>query len=176
MAKLIVFTYDSADKAVTVLQKVADLSKEHLVEIQDAAVVVKNENGKVRVQQTMEALVKSSNVASGGFWGLLIGLIFGGPLFMALLGMGLSGLFGRKIDLGVDNKFIKQVGNDLQPGDSALFLLTGEIAIDKVADALREYGGTLYHTSLSKDAEENLAKALENDTIAEAVEANSTEA
>lgn len=171
MSKLIVFTYDDQQKATIVLQKVAELSKEHLIEVQDAAVIVKNANGKVKVQQTLEAAIKGSNVASGGFWGLLIGLIFGGPIFMALLGMGLSALFGRKLDVGIDNQFIKNVGNDLKPGDSALFLLSEEITVDKVADALRDYGGTLYHTSLSKEAEENLAKALEHPPIAEAIEA-----
>ena len=140
MSQLIVFTYDNEEKATTVLQSVAELSKQHLIEVQDAAVIVKNENGKVKVHQTLESLVKSSNVASGGFWGLLIGLIFGGPIFMALLGMGLSALFGRKLDVGIDNTFIKNVGDDMKPGDSALFLLTEEITVDKVADALREHG------------------------------------
>lgn len=175
MSQLIVFTYDNQEKAATVLQSVAELSKQHLIEVQDAAVIVKKANGKVKVQQTLEAAVKGSNVASGGFWGLLIGLIFGGPIFMALLGMGLSALFGRKLDVGIDNTFIKNVGDDMKPGDSALFLLTENITVDKVADALREYGGTLYHTSLSKEAEENLAKALEHAPIAEAIEAQSAD-
>lgn len=171
MSQLIVFTYDNEEKAITVLQSVAELSKQHLIEIQDAAVIVKDANGKVKLRQTLEAMVKSSNVASGGFWGLLIGLIFGGPIFMALLGMGLSALLGRKLDVGIDNQFIKNVGNDMKPGNSALFLLSNEITVDKVADALREHGGTLYHTSLSKEAEETLAKALEHPPIAEAIEA-----
>ena len=170
MSQLIVFTYDNQEKATTVLQSVAELSKQHLIEVQDAAVIVKDANGKVKVQQTLESMVKSSNVASGGFWGLLIGLIFGGPIFMALLGMGLSALFGRKLDVGIDNTFIKNVGDDMKPGDSALFLLSNEITVDKVADALREHGGTLYHTSLSKEAEEQLVKALEHAPLAEAIE------
>jgi len=173
MSQLIVFTYENADKATTVLQAVADLAKQHLIEVQDAAVIIKDEKGKVKVQQTLETAVKSGNVVSGGFWGLLISLIFGGPVFMALLGMGLSALFGRNLDVGIDNDFIKSVGDDLEPGNSALFLLSEEITVDKVADALREYGGTLYHTSLSKDAEETLAKALEHAPLAEAIEAQS---
>lgn len=171
MSQLIVFTYETNDKAATVLEAVAELSKQNLIEVRDAAVIVKNANGKVRVQQTLEAAVKTSNVISGGFWGLLIGLIFGGPLFMAALGMGLNALFGRKLDIGINNEFIKNVGNDLQPGDSALFLLSEAVTVDKVADALKEHGGTLYHTSLSNEDEEMLKKALEHESIAEAIEA-----
>lgn len=171
MSQLIVFTYNTEEQAATVLQKVTDLSKQHLIGVQDAAVIVKDANGKVKVKQTMESLVKGSNIVRAGFWGLLIGLIFGGPLFLALLSMGLSALFGRSLDVGVDNQFIKDVGNDLAPGNSALFLLSSEITVDKVADALREYGGTLYHTSLSKEAEESLMQALNHAPLAEAVEA-----
>lgn len=175
MSQLIVFTYDNEETAVKVLGVVAELSKQSLIEVQDAAVIVKNANGKVKVRQTLEAMVKSNNVVSGGFWGLLIGLIFGGPLFMALWGMGLSAVFGHKLDVGIDNKFIKDVGNDLKPGDSALFLLSEAITVDKVADALGEHGGTLYHTSLSKDAEEVFAKALEHAPLAEAIESQATD-
>lgn len=171
MSQLIVLTYDNEEKAITVLQSVAELSKQHLIEVKDAAVIVKDSQGKVKVRQTLEAMVKGSNVISGGFWGLLIGLIFGGPIFMALLGMGLNALFGRKIDVGIDNTFIKDVGNDLEPGNSALFLLSEAITVDKVAAQLKEYGGTLYHTSLSKESEEALAKALEHEPLVEAIEA-----
>jgi uncharacterized membrane protein len=170
MSQLIVFAYDTGDKAATVLQSVAELRKQHLIDVEDAAVVVKDANGKVKVRQTLESMVKRGNVAAGGFWGLLIGMIFGGPVFLALLGMGLSALFGRRLDVGIDNQFIKNVGNDMKPGDSALFLLSASITVDKVADALRAYGGTLYHTSLSKEAEEALARALEHEPLAEAIE------
>ncbi|MEM7117886.1 MAG: DUF1269 domain-containing protein, partial [Chloroflexota bacterium] len=128
MSDLIVFTYNDENKAGEVLTKVATLKQENvqkaLINIEDAAVVVKNSDGKVKVQQTLESVVKGSRVASGGLWGLLIGFLFGGPLFGALLGMGFSALFGRKIDIGIDNEFINGIGDDLAPGDSALFLLT----------------------------------------------------
>jgi len=171
MSQLIVFTYNTKDKATAVLQEVADLSKQNLIRVEDAAVVVKDADGKAKVKQTMESMVKGSNIVGAGFWGLLIGMIFGGPLFVALASMGLTALFGRKLDVGVDNEFIKDVSDDLAPGNSALFLLSHEITVDKVAEALREYGGTVYHTSLSKEAEEALVQSMEHAPLAEAAEA-----
>ncbi len=67
MRQLIVFTYDNDEKATTMLEKVAELSKQHLIEVQDAAVIIKDANGKVKVRQTLEAMVKNSNIVSGGF-------------------------------------------------------------------------------------------------------------
>lgn len=165
MNDLIVFTYADVDKAEDVLKAVVKLNQEHLIQIDDAAIVVKDEDDKVKIHQTLESAVKGGQVVSGGFWGLLIGFIFGGPLIGALLGMGLTALFGRQVDIGVDNNFIKDVGDELDPGNSALFLLIRETTMDKVTDELKQYGGTLYHTSLSKEAEEAFAKALEHEPL-----------
>ena len=140
-----------------------------LIKIEDAAVAVKNAKGKIKIKQTLETAVKGSRVASGGLWGLLIGFLFGGPLFGAMLGMGLSALFGRKIDIGIENEFIKNVSNDLAPGDSALFLLVNDTPADVVGQSLAEFGGNLYHTSLGDEAEEIFHKAMEQEEIKTAV-------
>lgn len=173
MSELVVFTYEQEEKAGQALAAVATLKQENvqkaLIGIEDAAVVVKDAKGKVRVRQTLESVVKGSNVVSGGLWGVLIGFLFGGPLFGALLGMGLSALFGRKIDIGIDNDFIKRIGDELAPGDSALFLLVNDTPVETVADALKEHGGKLYHTSFSKEAAAAFTKASEQDEIKEAV-------
>ena len=171
MSELIVFTFNNEEEAGKVLDKVVDLNRERLLEVEDAAVVIKNMEGRVRVHQTLESALKGGNIVTGGFWGLLVGLIFGGPLFGALLGMGLSALFGRNLDIGVDNTFIKEVGDDLNPGDSAIFMLVRKITVDKVAEALKGHNGTLYHTSLSHDAEEAFEKALQHEPIVTALEA-----
>jgi uncharacterized membrane protein len=178
MSKLIVYTYNTEDKAAEVLRNLSGMKQENvqrpLIALEDAAVVVKNAKGKVRVRQTLESVAKGSNVTSGGFWGLLIGFLFGGPLLGALLGMGMSALFGRNIDLGIDNAFIKGVGDELAPGDSALFILVGDTPIETVAEALNPFGGNLYHTNLSAEATTALTEASEHQSIAEAIESEIT--
>jgi uncharacterized membrane protein len=174
MSKLIVYTYNTEEKAAQVLRAVSEMKQENvqrpLIALEDAAVVVKNAKGKVRVRQTLESAAKGSNIASGGFWGLLIGFLFGGPLLGALLGMGLNALFGRSIDLGIENSFIKGIGDELAPGDSALFMLIGETPVETVAQALNQFGGNLYHTNLSKEAADILVQASQHEPIAEAIE------
>ena len=173
MSDLIVLTYDGKEKAGTVLQAVATMKQENvqkaLIGIEDAAVVVKKANGKVKVQQTLESVAKGSNVASGGFWGLLIGFLFGGPLLGTLFGMGLSALFGRNIDIGIDNEFIKKVGDDLATEDSALFLLVANTPVETVADVLKSFGGTLYHTSFSEETSQLFNDAMEHEPLKTAV-------
>ena len=175
MSDLVVFTYETEEKAADVLAEVATLKQENvqkaLIQIEDAAVAVKNADGKVKVTQTLERIIKGGRLMSGGFWGLLIGFLFGGPLLGALLGVGINALFGRRIDIGINNEFIDDLSNQLEVGNSALFLLTNGTPVEDIAGALNKHGGTLLHTSFSQEASDILAQASEQEEIKEAIEA-----
>ncbi|MFK8025093.1 MAG: DUF1269 domain-containing protein [Ilumatobacter sp.] len=179
MSDLVVFTYKgeigaSAALAHVVTQKQENIQKP-LLAIEDAAVAVKTPKHKVKINQTMENAVKGSRTAGAGLWGLLIGLLFGGPLLVAAVAMGISSLLGRKIDLGIDNDFIDSVSNGLEPGDSALFLLVNGATADQVAEALGDHQGTLYHTTLSDEAAASLAEASTNEELAGAIESENAD-
>ena len=168
MSTLIAITYDSAEKAPQALEKLGELQKMQLVTLEDAAVVVKDQKGKVKVTQTLENMNRGSAAVFGGFWGLLIGLLFLAPIFWGLFGALLGYLFSKGTDLGVDNKFIKDVGDSLDPNQSALFILVVEATEDKVLPEMAKFGGTVYQTSLSNEDEEKLKKALEHEDVSAA--------
>ena len=171
MSNLFVLTFKGEKKAAEVLTELGSLQKQNLIKLEDADVAVKDQKGKVKVTQTLEKMQKGSATIWGGFWGLLIGLIFGGPIFWALFAGLLARFFAKGVDLGIDNTFIKEVGDALEPGDSALFMLVIEAVEDKVLEDLKQFGGKLFSTSLSAEDEEKLRKALEDDTVAEAAAA-----
>ena len=170
MATLIVITYDQEQTGFDALNKLAELSKLQLITLADAAVAVKDPKGKVKVKQTLENQVSGSSAIWGGFWGLLIGLLFLAPIFWGLLGALMGYLLGKAGDVGIDNVFIKEVGDSLDPGQSALFMLIVEATQDKVMDAMSEFGGEVYQTSLSKEDEEKLKKALEHENVSAAAD------
>ena len=172
MSTLIAITYDTADKANQALEKLGELQKMQLVTLEDAAVAVKDQKGKVKVTQTLEKMNTGSATIFGGFWGLLIGLLFLAPIFWGLFGALMGALFSKGTDLGIDNKFIKDVGDSLDPGQSALFILVVEATADKVLPEMAKFGGTVYQTSLSYEDEDTLKKALENEDISKAAEAS----
>ena len=167
MSDLIAITY-KGQKAFDVLTKLGELQTMKLIELEDAAVATMDEKGKVKIKQTLENQRTGASASFGFFWGFLIGLIFGGPLFWGLFTALISGLLSKRTDIGIDNTFIKEVGESLEPGDSALFLLVIGVTPDKVMPELVQYGGTVYQTSLSKEAESNFQKALENKDVSEA--------
>ena len=76
----------------------------------------------------------------GAFWGMLFGLIFFVPLLGMAIGAGMGALTGSMTDVGIDDAFIRRMRDEIQPGTSALFLLTSGAVVDKVQDGLRGPG------------------------------------
>jgi uncharacterized membrane protein len=158
MSDLIAIAYDSEYKAEEVRLTLIKLQKEHLIELEDAAVIVKNAEGKVKLNQAID--LTTAGAVSGGFWGLLIGTLFLSPLLGAAVGAAAGAASGALSDIGVDDNFMKSLGETLQPGTSALFVLVRKVTPDKVLEEIAPYGGTVLRTSLSKDEEAQLQEVL----------------
>ena len=62
--------------------------------------------------------------------------------------------------MGIDQKFVKEVGEDLQPDTSALFFIVREANPEVAVAALKPYKGTVRHTSFPPEAEEELRRIL----------------
>lgn len=174
MADLVVLGFKDMDTAAAVAQVAQQLQKEELLDLEDAAIVVRQPDGKVKIHQSLNltGVGAASGAVWGGLWGLLLGLLFLNPLLGwatgLVLGGGLGALTGKLSDIGIDDDFIKQVGATLQPGTSAIFALVRKATPDRVAEALRPYNPTVIRTSLSKDNEAELVKTLAGATTTSA--------
>jgi uncharacterized membrane protein len=168
MSDLIVITYDKEQTGRDAFNELANLNKQQLLELEDAALATKDQGGKVKVKQTLENQVSGTSALWGGFWGLLIGLIFLAPIFWGLFGALMGFIVGKAGDIGIDNKFIDQVGDSLEPGGAALFMLVIKATPDKVLEQMQKFGGEVYQTSLSNEDEEKLKKALEHENVKDA--------
>jgi uncharacterized membrane protein len=158
MSDLIVVSYDKEDTAEEVLYKLMLLKSEHLIEMEDGVYVTRSMDGKVKLHQTIP--LGGIGATRGAVWGTLIGLLFFAPVVGAAVGAGARYLTGKMGDIGVDDRFAKQIGEKLQPGTSALLILVGSMTGDKVLPEVSKYGGEVIHTSLPNDAEERLKAAL----------------
>jgi uncharacterized membrane protein len=128
------------------------------VTLDDAAVVVRRPDGKVKVKQAVSLV--GAGAMGGAFWGMLIGLLFWMPWLGIAVGAVSGALGGALSDYGVDDEFVKEVGNTIQPGHSALFLLIREATPDRLMDELKQFNGKILQTSLSHEAEAKLKEAF----------------
>ena len=158
MSTLVVVGYDDMFKAEEVRLKLMKMQKDYLIDLADAVVAVKDQEGKVKLHQAVN--MTAAGAVSGGFWGTLIGLIFLNPLIGLAVGATTGAVSGALTDLGIDDKFMKDLAATLKPGSSALFVLVQKATPDKVLDELSGTGGTILKSSLSHDDEAKLQTAL----------------
>jgi uncharacterized membrane protein len=155
---MVVLTFKDETSAEQMRDKLASLQKLQLVKLADAAVVVRRQDGKVKVKQAVSLV--GAGALGGAFWGMLIGLLFWAPWLGLASGAASGALGGALRDYGVDDTFIKEVGRTIEPGHSALFLLVESWTEDKVMDEVRDFGAQVLQTSLSKEDEAKLKAAF----------------
>ncbi len=158
MSDLVVIAFPSEAKAEEVRHKLLDMQQSYLIELGDAVIAVKHEDGRVKLNQLMNTT--ASGAVSGGFWGLLIGALFLVPVVGAAIGAGAGALSGALSDVGINDNFMKEAAAVLQPGNAALFLLIRKMTTDKVLEDLQGVGGTVLRTSFDHTKEQALRDAL----------------
>ena len=157
MSDLVAIAYEDLPTAKQVASNLGNAVKGHDIELDDLVIVERKEDGKVKLHQPSLA---GMGAASGALWGGLIGLIFFMPLFGLAIGAAAGAAGGAVTDSGVDDKFMKRLGEELAPGKAALILLVRKVSADKILPEIK-VPGTVIQTSLSNEDEQALQEALD---------------
>ena len=158
MSTLVVIEYDDPYKAEEMRLKLRRMEKEYLIDLEDAVVAVKDDKGKIKLHQSVN--LTGLGAVSGGFWGSLIGLIFLNPLLGMAVGATAGAVSGALRDVGIDDKFMKELAAGLPAKSSALFVLVRKATPDRVLEELKGTGGKILRTSLTHEDEAKLQAAL----------------
>ena len=158
MSTLVVIGYNEIHKAEEVRLTLVKLQRDYLIDLEDAVAVTKDAKGKIKLHQTVN--LTAAGAASGGFWGMLIGLMFLNPLLGLAVGASAGAVSGALVDLGINDQFMKDLAATLTPNSSALFVLVRKSTPDKVLEEVKGTGGTILKTSLSHEDETKLQAAL----------------
>ena len=166
MSNLVAIVYPSEAKAEEVRQRLFKLQNEYLIKFTDAVIAVKTEAGPVRAEPACKYYRGWRGV------GKFLGAFDRGSLLNPIIGVALgaaSGALSRALtDYGINNSFMKELAEKLQPGNAALFVLIQEMTADKVLREIQDAGGTVLKTSLDNSKEKLLREALAKATAAPA--------
>src|SRR5215469_12455071 len=185
MAELIVVGFKKdMYRASEVLNELLALNDDWVVDLHDAVACYRDDNGKLRVDQSYQ-MTTGEGAGWGGLMGSLIGLtlaipltggatapaagaLAAGALAGGALGAGAGALDASwwKDEFGIPDDFVKQVGGLVQPGDSAVFALLRSANPETVANQFRGYGGTILSTTLSRDQQAKVESVLQNQVAA----------
>lgn len=156
MSALTVWKFNTVDGAEKALVKLENLQKQQIIQILDAA-IVSWPQGRKRPKTYQAMNTAGAGALGGAFWGMLFGLLFFVPILGMLVGATAGAISGSLTDYGINDDFIKSLQDKVTEGTSALFLLTGQVTIDKVEEAFTpEEKGELIQSNLSKEQETKL--------------------
>jgi uncharacterized membrane protein len=171
MSELVVIGFEDPQEADRALNELSRMQTEHLVDLEDAVVAIRGQEGKLRLKQSVDLI--GVGAASGGMWGAmwgsLVGLLFLNPLLGlatgAALGAGAGALSGKLADYGINDDFIRSIGETLQPNTSALFILLRKAQPEKVLTEISQFRGRVIRSSLSPEQESRLQAALSDPQV-----------
>ena len=159
MNTLTVLKFSTPEGAQELLNKIYEMQNQELITVIDAATVSWPEGKKT--PKTKQAVnLTGAGAMDGAFWGMLFGLLFFVPLFGMAVGASMGALTGRFADYGIDDNFIKRIRKEVEPGTSALFLMTANAVVDRVVEELKGREFELMSTNLSKEQEDELRSAF----------------
>ena len=152
--------FDKSTRADEALLALLHLAQEGGIQLADAVVVAKTEAERTIVRQTVD-VTPGRGALTGAWFGALVGLLFGGPLGGAVAGAAGGALYGKLVDVGLDDGWVKQMADWIDPGTSALLLLVNDPVLRE--DAVRELGrfdGTVITTTFPDNVRRTIEEAL----------------
>jgi uncharacterized membrane protein len=160
--EMMVVAFDGEDAAEQVLDALKALEGEHVIDLKSAAVVVRRADGKVRIKETKDFDARQGAIG-GAVAGGLLGLLRGGLLKGAILGAAGGAAAGKVVDLGLEDDFLKEVGESLGTGTSAVVALVDFEQVDAAMEELDKFeGGRILRHTLSADVYHKLSEAVED--------------
>ena len=158
MSELMVFGFDNEAAADDFGLTLARMQKDMIVQLEDAAEVVRDEDGKPHVKHG-HSLV-GVGAMGGAFWGMLFGLLFFIPFLGLAIGAGMGALFGKLGKTGINKQVLEQMGDAVPPGKAGWFLLIGQVTEDKFLAAVKGTGAHLVRSNLTEAQEQELKHAF----------------
>ncbi len=160
MSDLLVIAFDDETTGFELRSELVKMQTEYLIELEDAVVVTRPAADDIQLHQAVN--LTAAGAVGGGFWGTLVGLLFLNPLIGAAVGAASGAVAGKLSDIGINDDFMRDLGQSIPPGGSAVFILVRKMTADKVLARLEGFHlrGRVIQTSLPEAQEEKLREAF----------------
>jgi uncharacterized membrane protein len=161
--QLFIATFDNEVQAKQSLKDFQTMDKEGSIKLIDAAVIVRGADGKVKFEETADPSGKKW-AKRGAIAGGVVGLIFPPSLIAsAVVGGGAGGIWGKIRDKGFKDEDLKAVGEDMEPGTSAIIAIAEDRVIEQLEKGLEGYERIARHAVSAEAALAITAESAEGD-------------
>ena len=164
MATFTILKFPTDGGAQGILGRLLLLQEQHLIQVEDGAILTWPPGARYTRTRLLSELT-GVRVLGTGFWEMLFGLLFAVPFFGAAAETAIGVLVSHFVRSGIDENFLKSAHNQITEGTSALFLLTNEAVLERIADAIKGSHYELISTNLSYEQEARLREAFDQESL-----------
>ena len=161
--EILAIVLDKPTRAEQVLLALAHLQGEGKLQMHDAVIVAKDPEGRSRVVETID-VTPAKGALAGTWWGFLGSLLIGGPVAIAAVvgGAAAGALYGKLVDRGLEDDWVKSMADWIDPDSSALLLLVESGFSPDVVEELKRFEGTgeVAYTTLPEGTKADIEAAL----------------
>jgi uncharacterized membrane protein len=137
--QVFIASFDNESQAKQALHDFQAMDREGSIDLIDAAVIVRGQDGKVKFEETADPSGKKW-AKRGAIAGGLVGLIFPPSIIVgAAVGGGAGGIWGKVRDKGFKDEDLKEIGTSLPPGSSAIIAVAEDRMIEQLEQGLAGY-------------------------------------
>jgi uncharacterized membrane protein len=152
--QVFVAAFNSPDEAGEYMEALRQGRQEGLLGIIDAAVVVKDANGKIKITDAKQRRAKG--FVTGSVVGGVIGLIVAPPVAALAAGGGIIGTLVGQLRGASLREEMKEIGAALTPNSSAIVAVIEHSWVAKLENALAAAGARVIRDSIRADIAEQL--------------------
>jgi uncharacterized membrane protein len=151
-AELIAAVYPTTYAAQATLSDLERMHKEGIIELVDAAVMVREISGKMSISERAE-LTPGKGARRGALVGAVLGVVFPPSLLAsAAIGAAAGAVTGKVTDQGFENEMLEQLAGELEPGKSAILAVVEHKWYGKMLDAIQGYDRILNRTLRAEES------------------------
>jgi len=158
MSELMVLGFENEAAADDFGLKLAQMQQQMIVQLEDAAEVVRDPDGKPHVKHGHGMV--GAGALGGAFFGMLFGLLFFIPFLGLAIGAGMGALFAKMGKVGIDQQVLEQMGDAVPPGKAGWFLLIAQKTEDKFMAEIQGTNAKVVRTNLTEEQEKQLKEAF----------------
>ena len=147
---VVVAAFDDEQGANNALHQLRTAHSEGLIKIKDAAVLRRDPDNKLHIADTTDKGMGRGAIL-GGVAGAVVGLIAGPIGWATLGGAAVGGLAAKLRDGGFKDSRLKEIGESVKPGTSAIVAVVEEEWVRKVEDLIREEAADIATEAISAD-------------------------
>jgi uncharacterized membrane protein len=158
-AHMLAAIFPDREHAKVILDMLESMHYAHRVKLVDAALVTKDDQGKLQIEETKELTTRKGARRGAVIMGSMAILFPPTIIASAVAGGVIGAVAGRLRDSGIKNKQMRELAERLQPGEAIVVALAEDESVLRVQSALEGYEGQLVIAEIDEEAMIELHKA-----------------